>query len=173
MMIRSAVLVLTGGLGLLVLAASLRGRPEGARRRLERPAPFRAAEAEGSLRPEKILTPLSKGDGLPPGADRRSRSLRQSTIDLQLEPADAEAFESAARIALSRIDSAWREREARVLTSAPDLPIAVWEAGQREAQDEYERSKEEALKRLHELMAERREYQPLRLRVESWIDSLR
>ncbi|HVE42830.1 MAG TPA: hypothetical protein VNM14_23315 [Planctomycetota bacterium] len=169
---RLAVLVLSGGLGLLALAALMRARPEGTPRRPERPAPLRAAEREApALEPPNAPVPLRRETS--PEGDRRTRALRRTVEALRLGPAEAEEFQDVARGVLARLDAAWQGREAEVLSPAAGLPSADQDARHREAQEEYERSKQEALSLLFGFMAERREYQPLRLRVESWIDDVK
>jgi hypothetical protein len=65
------------------------------------------------------------------------------------------------------------DMDARVLLVSPSLRPEAWEAQQREAHEEYERAKDEALRPLLAVMDEREEYLPLRLQVEQWIDSLK
>lgn len=155
-MYRRAILV--SGLVLVGLAAALRPRPEEPRK----PHEPRVAIAAP---PDTVLPPSP--------VEERSDAIRETTRCLGLEGAEAETFEVAARKTLRRIQRAWLERDARVLAVSPSLGREAWEAEQREAHQEYEREKDEALRPLLAVMDEREEYLPLRLQVEQWIDSLK
>lgn len=148
-MTRLCLLLPAAGFGLLLAAAWARRAPGSAERR-----------PSAALRAEQAPQPRSE-----PGRRQIDRRIPDGRA--------ADAFDAASRSARARLDAAWRERDLRVLSLGPELPPQVWEARQREAQDAYERAKEEALRGLHDFLSERPEYRPLRFRVEEWVDSLR
>ena len=108
-------------------------------------------------------------DAAPPRQEIRERRkvdvLRRSIEVLRLEPKEAARFEQEVLRTMRRIGAAWMEREAVVLAPFVD--------GYPQAQENYERAKEDALSELLVFMGEAEFYRPVRDRLPEWLDALR
>lgn len=161
--------VLFGGAAFLLLCVALRGRggapPQAPDRRAARVDPGPPAIETEEPRTVASAPTSSPVAPLEPIRERRKGDVLRRTIEaLRLEPEEAARFEREVLRTLRRIGAAWMEREAAVLAPFAD--------GCPQAQENYERAKEEVLSELLVFMGEGETYRPVRDRLAEWIDAL-